>query len=216
MGMSVTVDADEAGMATLARYLTHPQVLIDPDTSVTAWGLSEVGHARVQALVDSGWLTGTSQIVSSGERKALETAEPIAAALDVNMEVRVAMHENDRSATGYLPSDEFERVADAFFANPTMSIRGWERAIDAQTRIVSEVEAVLDRSQEGDVLFVGHGAVGTLLFCHYSKLAISRCHDQSGGGGNYFSLRTEDRRVLHPWRRMEDASETLIASAPPV
>jgi hypothetical protein len=49
------------------------------------------------------------------------------------------MHENDRSATGFLPPDEFETVANRLFAEPLVSIRGWERAIDAQLRIVREV-----------------------------------------------------------------------------
>jgi broad specificity phosphatase PhoE len=194
-------------MAVQVRYLTHPEVQIDPDVPVISWGLSPVGQARVQALVNSGWLAGTTQIISSDEIKAIETAEPIAAALNVKLEIREAMHENERSATGYLPPAEFESVADAFFANPALSIRGWERAIDAQARIVKEAEAVLGRNQDGDVLFVGHGAVGTLLFCHYSKLRIDRSHDQAGGGGNYFSLLREGRRVLHPWRRIEEALE---------
>jgi broad specificity phosphatase PhoE len=67
------------------------------------------------------------------------------------------MHENDRSATGFLPPDEFETVANRFFAHPLVSIQGWERAIDAQLRIVREVEHVLARNRAGDVLFVGHG-----------------------------------------------------------
>ena len=56
---------------------------------------------------------------------------------------------------------------------------------------------------DGDLLFVGHGAVGTLLYCHYAMLAISRKHDQSAGGGNYFTARLKDRETLHPWRPME-------------
>ena len=196
-------------MAALVRYLTHPQVQVDLDVPVPAWGLSDVGKARVYALVKAGWLSGTTQIVSSGERKAIETAEPIAAALDVKLEIRPTMHENDRSATGFLPPVEFELMADEFFANPVSSIRGWERAVDAQARIVGETEEVLRRKLYGDILFVGHGAVGTLLFCHYAKLEISRTHDQAGGGGNYFSLRKEGRRVLHPWRAMEEAPGTV-------
>ena len=193
-------------MAALVRYLTHPEVLIDPTVPVPRWGLSEVGHARVEALVHAGWLDGTKQIISSAEQKALETAEPIADALRIEFEVREAMHENDRSATGFLPPNEFQRVANEFFSNPNESIRGWERAIDAQARIVGEVEAALEKWDEGDVLFVGHGGVGTLMFCHYSKLAISRAHDQPvGGGGCYFSMRLDDRDVLHPWRCIEDA-----------
>ena len=169
-----------------------------------SWGLSAIGRTRVQALVEVGWLTGTTQIISSGERKSIETAEPIATALGIDVEINEAMHENDRSATGFLPPNEFEGVANEFFAYPDRSVRGWERAVDAQARIVREAESVLSRHRPGDVLFVGHGAVGTLLFCYYSKIAITRAHDQPGGGGHYFSMTKSDRQVLHSWRRMEE------------
>jgi len=191
-------------MTILVRYLTHPQVHIDPSVPVPSWGLNDVGRARVLSLIQAGWLSGTTEIVSSGERKAVETAQPIATALGVKLDVREAMHENDRSATGFLEASDFERVADEFFAHPTVSVRGWERAMDAQKRIVHEVETILARVNAGNVLFVGHGAVGTLLFCHYSNLSISRVHDQPDGGGYYFSLAKDGRQVLHPWRRMED------------
>jgi len=191
-------------MTTHIRYLTHPQVKIDPAVPIPSWGLSEVGRTRTETLANTGWLSGTTQIISSGERKAIETAEIIGGELNVTIEGREAMHENDRSATGFLPPDEFETVANEFFAHPLVSIQGWERAIDAQLRIVREVEHVLARNRAGDVLFVGHGAVGTLLFCHYSGLAIDRAHDQPAGGGHCFTLVKDGRRVLHPWRRMED------------
>jgi broad specificity phosphatase PhoE len=192
-------------MTTLVRYLTHPQVQIDADVPVPAWGLSAVGRDRVLALVAAGWLKGTTEVISSGERKAIETAKPIATSLGVQLEVREAMHENDRSGTGFLPPIEFESVVDEFFEHPDKNIRGWERALDAQSRIVREAETVLNRPHKGNVLLVGHGAVGTLLFCHYLKTAISRVHDQPVGGGHYFTMAKAERRVLHTWRRMEDA-----------
>lgn len=192
-------------MRALVRYLTHPQVQIDRAVPIPSWGLSAVGRARVEVLIAAGWLIGTTQVVSSGEQKAVETAEPIAAALGVRLEIRQGMNENDRSATGFLPASEFENVANDFFAYPHRSVRGWERAIDAQIRIVREAEVVLARQREGDVLFVGHGAVGTLLLCHYSKAGISRGYDQPPGGGHYFTMKKVDRRVIHAWRRMEDA-----------
>ena len=192
---------------TLVRYLTHPQVQIDPHVPVQSWHLSVIGAARVQALIAAGWLAGTTVVVSSAEQKALETAEPLAAALGVPLETRAEMHENDRSATGFLAPAEFASVANEFFAHPNQSIRGWERAVDAQVRIVREAEAVLSRQHEGDVLFVGHGAVGTLLLCHYCNVTISRTHDQRSGGGCYFTMTKANRRVLHSWRCMEDRFE---------
>ena len=187
----------------LIRYLTHPQVEIDPAIPVPSWGLSAIGRARTQAIAATGRLSGTTQIISSAERKAIETAGIIAAKLNLDVEIRDAMHENDRSATGFLVPDEFEAVANQFFAQPETSIRGWERAIDAQSRIVREVEHVLARNRPGDVLFVGHGGVGTLLYCHYSGLAIDRAHDQPAGGGCFFAVTADGRRVQHAWCRLE-------------
>ena len=191
-------------MMSLVRYLTHPQVNIDPASPVPSWGLSGIGRARTEAVASTGLLSRTTQIVSSGERKAIETAEIIAAKLSVEVEVREAMHENDRSATGFLRPVEFQTAADQFFAQPEISVRGWERAVDAQLRIVGEVEHVLARNKPGDVLFVGHGGVGTLLYCHYSGVAIDRTHDQPAGGGYFFTFAKEGRRVQHSWYRLED------------
>jgi broad specificity phosphatase PhoE len=191
---------------TLVRYLTHPQVKIDPAVPVPRWGLSDIGRARVGALAAAGTLAGTTAIISSGETKAIETAEILARALGLTVEIREAMHENDRSSTGFLPPPAFEEMANRFFANPHVSVEGWERAIDAQTRIVAEVEQVLARTFTGDVLFVGHGAVGTLLLCYYARLPISRAHDQPAGGGNIFSFAEEKRCVLSHWLSMENSA----------
>jgi hypothetical protein len=62
-----------------------------------------------------------------------------------------------------LAADEFEALANQFFAHPMASVRGWERALDAQARIVREVERVLARNRAGDVLLVGRGAVGNFV-----------------------------------------------------
>lgn len=113
------------------------------------------------------------------------------------------MHENDRSATGFLPPAEFEAVADQFFANPYSSIRGWERAIDAQHRILSEVDTVLGTDDAADVAFVGHGGVGRLLLLSLGGREISREADQPAGGGNYFAYDIRARRVVHGWRPID-------------
>jgi broad specificity phosphatase PhoE len=201
---AATYDRVNRMTADIIRYLTHPQVQIDPDVPVPQWGLSPIGRARTETVANAGWLARTTQIVSSGERKAIETAEIIAGARGITIEIREAMHENDRSATGFLKPAEFEEVADQFFAQPDLSTRGWERAIDAQARIVCEAEEVLARNRPGDVLIVGHGAVGTLLFCHYAGHPIDRVHDQSAGGGHVFAFTRDGRKILHGWRRMEE------------
>lgn len=88
-------------MQRLARYLSHPQVLIEPSKSTTEWSLDHLGKKRVADLAKSGALAGTQRIVSSTETKAIETASPLAESLGCCLEIRENMHENDRSATGF-------------------------------------------------------------------------------------------------------------------
>lgn len=188
---------------TNAYYITHPQVRIDADVPVPDWGLSDLGRARAQRMLGQAWVCSIRRIVSSGERKAIETAEVLGRHLGIAPEIREMMHENDRSATGFLPPPEFEAVADQFFAHPETSIRGWERAIDAQSRIRAEVDEVLAGHTGGDIAFVGHGGVGTLLLLSLTGRPISRSADQPGGGGNYFTFTVPDLRPVHDWRPID-------------
>lgn len=184
-------------------YLTHPEVEIDPEVAVDLWPLSDKGRARAVLLAGSGVLAGVRQIVSSAETKAQDTAAPLAAALGLTVITRPLMHENDRSAAGFLPPAEFETVADAFFAEPDLSVRGWETARAAQTRIVGETLTVLRDAPPGDLLLVGHGAVGTLLMCHIAGWPIDRRHDQAAGGGCLFRAERSSLRLRHGWQRIE-------------
>lgn len=182
---------------TYCVYLTHPEVQIDPAVPVPDWGLSDVGRERAMRAPLLDWAPGIRHVISSGERKAIETAELFAAAFALEVGIVEATHENDRSATGFLPPPEFQEVANAFFAAPQESIRGWERAVDAQTRIVTAVRSTLANLPGGEpVLFCGHGGVGTLLKCHLLGVPIARLHDQSSGGNWYvFDPADLDRRA---------------------
>lgn len=184
-------------------YLTHPQVQVDPAVPVPDWGLSPVGRARTEAFARHAGLAAFRRIVSSAEEKAKEAAAILAAALGLTVEVRQGLHENDRTATGYLPEAEFQAMADAFFRRPQESVRGWERAVDAQARIVSGVTAALAEAPDVPALFVGHGGVGTLLLCHLAGYPISRVHDQPPvGGGCWF--RAGAQAAPKAWHAMED------------
>ena len=190
-------------MPNILRYITHPQVKIDSSVQVPNWGLSDIGRQRAERFATLPLLTDTTSIISSAETKALETAEIISAVLDKPILIREDTHENDRSATGFLEPREFERVADQFFALPLESTRGWERAVDAQQRIVSQVSQAIENHLNGDLLVVGHGAVGTLLYCHLANIGISRDYDQPGGGGHMFAYNLETKTVQHPWKSIE-------------
>ena len=189
------------------RYLSHPQVVIEPSKEIRKWSLNDVGKSRVISLAKSGALIGTRVVISSAETKAIETANPLAEALGCKVEIREKMHENDRSATGFLPPDEFETVANQFFAHPENNVRGWESAVAAQSRIVTEVRECLRLHPDGDILLVGHGGVGTLLLCHLLRLPISREYDQGlGGGGCFFEFNSLQSKPKSRWQPLEKLS----------
>ena len=187
-------------MAT-AWFVTHPEVAIDPAVEVTQWRLAPLGRARTEVAAGRGWARGLGAIWASTERKAVETADILATALGLDFATHPGLGENDRSATGFLPRAEFEATADLFFAHPERSIRGWERAVDAQRRILAAVESVLAATPEGrDIALIAHGAVGALLLCALEGLPISRDHDQpAGGGGNLFPFDRQTRLLRHGW-----------------
>lgn len=153
----------------------------------------------MQTFAGSTVVAKVRAIWSSAETKALESAGILAAALAVTSRVEPDLHENDRSATGYLPPPEFEQVADAFFANPEVSIRGWERAADAQARIAAAVDRCLADSPPGDVAVVGHGGVAALLLCKLLGEPISRTRDQPFAGC-YWTFDRRTRAVTSMWK----------------
>jgi broad specificity phosphatase PhoE len=186
-------------------YITHPDVVIGPDVLVDQWPLSLRGRERMRAMLKSPWVSGIRAIYCSAEQKAIDGAAILSEAVSIPYVVVAQLGENDRSSTGYLPGPEFESVVDEFFCRPEASVRGWERAVDAQSRIVAATMVIL-RSQpdEGDIAMVAHGGVGTLLLCYLKDTPISRKHDQPPtNGGNYFVFDRTTLGVLHGWQPIE-------------
>ncbi|MSP02406.1 MAG: histidine phosphatase family protein [Acetobacteraceae bacterium] len=183
-------------------FITHADVTIEPLVPVPEWGLSLKGKQRHRLFNDSAAALLVTAIYCSAEQKAIDGAGILSEAVRVDPIVIETLHENDRSATGFMPAAEFQATADLFFAYPDRSIRGWERAVDAQTRIVSATRALIESDKSnGDIAIVAHGGVGALLLCRILGVPISRELDQpGGGGGNHFMFDRETWQLRHGWR----------------
>ena len=190
----------------IIHFITHPEVMIDPAIAVPDWPLSPLGTRRMRLALERPWLVSVQAIFSSAERKARDAADLMGERLRRVPVIVEGLGENDRSATGYLPRVQFEAMADRFFAHPEASVRGWERAADAQRRIIDAVERALSVAPaEGGIAIVSHGCVGALLLCHLKGVPINRREDQPGdGGGNVYSFDAVSRRLISGWRRIED------------
>jgi broad specificity phosphatase PhoE len=188
-------------------FVTHPEVVINASIPVTDWSLSEVGIGRMRRLLSADWVKSIRSIYCSTEKKAVDGAVILSEHLNIPCTMVEALGENDRTSTGYLPPQQFETMADQFFASPSVSIRGWETAESAQKRIVKAVTEIVETdNKNGSIAIVSHGAVGALLLCHLNQWSISRDHDQPGaGGGNYFSFSKKRFEVQQGWTPIESA-----------
>ncbi|MFA5891375.1 MAG: histidine phosphatase family protein [Actinomycetota bacterium] len=121
------------------RFLTHPDVILDPKVAVPQWGLSERGCSRMARAASGSWVSRLSAIWSSDERKAIEAGGILAEAAGLTLEVLRELAEIDRSSTGVLPGDEHLDNTALFYSQPDVSARGWETARAAQQRILQAV-----------------------------------------------------------------------------
>jgi len=193
----------------LTLYVTHPEVVIDPDVPMPHWGLSTVGRARAEAFAARRLLPVGTEIFSSTEQKALDLAEILAAPIGARISSSDALCENDRSSTGFLAGEAFTEAVRQLFGTPEQSYRGWERAIDAQRRIVFAVKTALGKvPAEAPVVFCGHGCVGTLLKCALAGRPIALAEDQrlmgAPGGGNVFAFDRDAFTLISDWVAIED------------
>jgi len=173
-------------------FVTHPEVVIDPSVPVPCWPLSARGRRRMQSFAERIAEAGVRSVWSSTEQKAIDGARILAGRLKLQHLVYKALGENDRSSTGYIAPPEFWAVVSQFFAEPSASVRGWETAEHAQTRIVEAVQRVAVTAADGLTVVVSHGGVGRLLAAALQNVPIGR-EEKPGNpaGGCYLLLRIQ-------------------------
>ncbi|QRM29748.1 histidine phosphatase family protein [Microvirga sp. VF16] len=187
-------------------FITHPEVVIDPNQPIPEWPLNAIGRARMERFAAMLGDRDVSAVYSSTEQKAMDGAAIVAEALGLSYETDEDLGENDRTSTGFIAPPEFWDVVREFFGRPHESIRGWERAIDAQTRIVNAIRRILREDEtSGDIIVVSHGAVGCLLTAHLQKVEIGQeSRPQHPGGGCFIVIDRDSFTLTQDWRSIED------------
>jgi broad specificity phosphatase PhoE len=187
-------------------FITHPEVAIEPGQPITEWPLNPTGRARMERFVALLAGRNVTAVYASTERKARDGAAIVAERLGLSYQKHEDLGENDRSSTGFIAPPEFWEVVRAFFGRPHESIRGWERAIDAQTRIVKAISRILREDEtSGDIVVVSHGAVGCLLTAYLQTVEIGQeSRPQHPGGGCFIVIDRDSLTLTQDWRSIED------------
>lgn len=127
------------------------------------WGLSAEGLEQTSVLAPRLAPYRPSIIFSSYERKAVQTAEAVAKALDVPVVLWPGLHEHERTAVPYFDRETFLALVHRFFERPDELVFGQESAERALTRFKNALYDLLDAYPRRTVAVVSHGTVLTLL-----------------------------------------------------
>jgi broad specificity phosphatase PhoE len=135
----------------------HSAPELEPGVPSEQWRLSEEGRKRCGPLAER--LAGFEPrvLLSSTEPKARETAELVAPALGLEVQLSDGLRETARRTVGWLEPVELERGIRLLFERPDDVVYGEESAGAALSRFEAAVEGLPD-----SVVVVSHGTVISL------------------------------------------------------
>lgn len=141
-------------------YLVRHAEVEQNGDDATLWPLSERGEEQVRKLAAQPFWDEVKTIISSNERKAVATVSPIAAERSIPLFMHDGLRELRRTAVHV---DDYEARVLEVFQKPALSVEGWERAADAQARILSTLDELLLKFDSAPFAVVSHGMVMALL-----------------------------------------------------
>ena len=141
----------------------HSEPEIQPDKPASTWRLSESGRDKAMLLADELRGFTPASIWCSQEPKATETAQILADALNVPVNVTDGLEEHHRDNVPYFPTqDEFEQAIEQFFLNPEEPVLGDETARQALQRFTAAIDRIIVTGTAETAIVVTHGTVMTL------------------------------------------------------
>ena len=157
--------------------------------------LAELGHEQARALADYLKDEQIDALYVSPLRRAVQTAEPVSAALGLTAMVDDELAEFDRHSHFYIPIEELREEKDERWDDLIAGRWGTDGEVDPQTFkevVVEAVERVIAMHRGETVAIVCHGGVINAYYAHLLGLdfpmffepaytSISRVLASSGG-----------------------------------
>lgn len=137
----------------LLVLVRHAEPLVEDGVPPAAWSLTDAGRAAARRLGERLVALGLRVVVSSTERKAMETATAMADALDVTFHTGHDLHEHERP--WFDDRDAFEAFLRDFFADPA-------RHAPVERRFTAAVDAITRAHRGERIAVVAHGTVLSL------------------------------------------------------
>ena len=133
---------------------------VSEDGSPADPSLSSVGRLQAQAMADWLGVEPIDRIIASPLRRARETAEPLAALLELTIEVEPRIAEYDRDSDAYVPLEELRELD--YEAWRDFMRRGYPEGMDLEDfrhGVVTACEEIIADNPGRRVALVCHGGV---------------------------------------------------------
>ena len=181
-------------------YITHPSVEIDKNKLPHEWGLSEKGLNQAMELIKQPFWKEVAVIYSSTEPKAMQVANLASQKYHLPWFKEQELGEADRTATPFLPLDEYMAAIQQCYLAPDTSVKGWETHHHMMKRNASVLEKIKKKNKGKTIVIVGHGGAGTTLKCHIKGTALTFSEDPRQTGC-IFIADLDNNLILQDWQK---------------
>ena len=156
----------------MALLMTKVFIIRHAETEPTGedafyWPLSERGEEQARLLGGQSFWDEVKAIVTSDEPKAIATVSRIAFERQIPMFTNPNLRELKRTP-GWL--EDYEARVLEVLQKPALSIGGWERAADAQARMVACFDELVKKFDPRPFVIVSHGMAISLLLASLQNM----------------------------------------------
>jgi len=132
------------------------------------WALSAAGRRRCRPLAERLAAYDPVVILSSGEQKAVETAQRVGTLLEKPYRAVGDLGEHDRSNEPFHDRNTFLKLVEALLTHPEKNVFGNETGAEALARFESAIGRIAEEQTKGNVVVVTHGTVLSLFVAAHS------------------------------------------------
>ncbi len=143
-------------------FLRHALTKFDPKKPAHKWILGDEGIEQISKICDDEILQNVDLIISSTEKKAIQTAFYIAKKTEKEIVTNPALNELDRGEKVIETTKEYRHYVKAIFSQ--IHVGGWESTEAALRRIKNEIIKINKENTEKTILIVSHGIILSLYF----------------------------------------------------
>lgn len=150
-------------------FLRHAKVKKDTSEHSEKWVLSDEGIKFIEEVVATGIFDDVENIISSSQKKVIQTAYFLADRLNKDILTNPSLNEIDKGSELIEDPEEYEKQVIKVLEKPDESISGWEKANQALKRFQLGMDRIEKEHSHKKILIVTHGIVLTLYFASIRK-----------------------------------------------